>query len=140
MANRNTHSFVSFHSFCCWPRRWRWLQKLPAFPGVIITPVVNNRHKSSQIIWQHQPIGIHCLLPSLAGLLERSRERVQYLSVVGLETSSFGFSTSEFELRVLLRARGGGRGASHMPGYQDAHGRRGDGRGGDVQQQFTRCC
>lgn len=136
MANRNTHPLLSSHSFCCWPRRWRWLQKLPAFPGVIITPAVNDRHESSQIIWQPQPIGMRCLaLPSLAGLVERSRERVQYLYVVGLETSSFGFSTSECELIcVLLRAGGGGRGASHMPGYQDVHGRRGDGRGVNVQQ------
>lgn len=57
--------------------------------------------------------------------------------MVGLETSSFGFSTSECELIcVLLRARGGGRGASHMPGYQDVHGQGGvgGGRGVNVQQ------
>lgn len=60
------------------------MQKLPAFPGVIITPVVNGRHESSQIPWQHQPIGTRCLaLPPLAGRVERSRERVQYLYVVG---------------------------------------------------------
>lgn len=131
MANRNTHLLLSFHSF----RNRRHVvgdgcrnsqhSLGPSLPRWSVTDMKDPRYhgntsQSAPAVWRS---------PHWRGWL--SVPGSVYSICMWLETSSFGFPTSECELIcALLRERGGGRGATHMPGYQDVHGRGGGGGGG----------